>query len=142
MNGQQRDNIKAGLKVAIVLKKDQRSGKLTQGVVKDLLTNSSFHPHGIKVRLETFMGFQALYLPGKVIGQHDDGDIVFFIVRKYIVGDSGKAQIGNFYARFFQGFSSGTSFPIFPLFQVTAGKTPAIISMDVFSFSQKNLSIF
>ncbi|MDA3851276.1 MAG: YwbE family protein [Spirochaetaceae bacterium] len=52
MNGQQRDNIKAGIKVAIVLKKDQRSGKLTQGVVKDLLTNSSFHPHGIKVRLE------------------------------------------------------------------------------------------
>jgi uncharacterized repeat protein (TIGR03833 family) len=51
MNGQNRADIKPGLKVAIVLKKDQRSGKLTEGVVADLLTNSSFHPHGIKVRL-------------------------------------------------------------------------------------------
>lgn len=52
MNGQQRKDIHPGLKVHIVLKQDQRSGKLTQGVVKDILTNSSFHPHGIKVRLE------------------------------------------------------------------------------------------
>jgi len=52
MNGQQRKDIHPGLKVNIVLKQDQRSGKLTQGVVKDILTNSSFHPHGIKVRLE------------------------------------------------------------------------------------------
>jgi uncharacterized repeat protein (TIGR03833 family) len=51
MNGQNRENIKPGLKVAIVLKKDQRSGTLTEGIVADLLTNSSFHPHGIKVRL-------------------------------------------------------------------------------------------
>ena len=51
MNGQKRENIRAGLKVAIVLKQDQRSGKLTIGTVKDLLTNSGFHPHGIKVRL-------------------------------------------------------------------------------------------
>jgi uncharacterized repeat protein (TIGR03833 family) len=51
MNGQNRSDIKPGLKVAIVLKKDQRSGTLTKGVVADLLTNSSFHPHGIKVRL-------------------------------------------------------------------------------------------
>jgi uncharacterized repeat protein (TIGR03833 family) len=51
MNGQNRKDIKPGLKVAIVLKKDQRSGKLTEGVVQDLLTNSSYHPHGIKVRL-------------------------------------------------------------------------------------------
>ena len=51
MNGQNRDNIKPGLKVAIVLKQDQRSGKLTDGIVADLLTNSSYHPHGIKVRL-------------------------------------------------------------------------------------------
>lgn len=51
MNGQKRSNIKPGLKVAIVLKKDQRSGKLTEGIVKDILTNSSTHPHGIKVRL-------------------------------------------------------------------------------------------
>jgi uncharacterized repeat protein (TIGR03833 family) len=52
MNGQNRKDIKPGLKVNIVLKADQRSGKLTTGVVKDLLTNSSTHPHGIKVRLE------------------------------------------------------------------------------------------
>lgn len=51
MNGQNRSNIKAGLKVAIVLKEDQRTGKRTIGIVKDLLTNSSNHPHGIKVRL-------------------------------------------------------------------------------------------
>lgn len=52
MNGQRRDDIKPGLKVAIVLKKDQRTGALTEGVVKDILTNSAFHPHGIKIRLE------------------------------------------------------------------------------------------
>ena len=46
-----RVNIQAGLKVNIVLKKDQRSGVLTQGIVKDLLTSSPNHPHGIKVRL-------------------------------------------------------------------------------------------
>lgn len=51
MNGRERKNIKAGLKVAIVLKEDQRTGKQTIGIVKDLLTNSSNHPHGIKVRL-------------------------------------------------------------------------------------------
>ena len=53
MNGQNRSDIKPGLKVNIVLKKDQRTGNLTEGIVKDLLTNSSFHPHGIKVRLES-----------------------------------------------------------------------------------------
>jgi uncharacterized repeat protein (TIGR03833 family) len=47
-----RSNIKPGLRVAIVLKQDQRTGKRTIGVVKDLLTNSANHPHGIKVRLE------------------------------------------------------------------------------------------
>ncbi|KOO46270.1 YwbE family protein [Priestia koreensis] len=52
MNGQQRANIKPGIQVNIVLKQDQRTGKLTNGVVKDILTNSSFHPHGIKVRLQ------------------------------------------------------------------------------------------
>ncbi len=46
-----RFNIKQGLKVNIVLKQDQRTGKLTQGVVKDILTNSPTHPYGIKVRL-------------------------------------------------------------------------------------------
>jgi uncharacterized repeat protein (TIGR03833 family) len=53
MNGTKRSDIKPGIKVAIVLKQDQRTGKLTEGIVKDILTNSSTHPHGIKVRLET-----------------------------------------------------------------------------------------
>ncbi|MER2072472.1 MAG: YwbE family protein, partial [Psychrobacillus sp.] len=48
MNGQNRKDVKPGLEVYIVLKKDQRSGEKTKGIVKDLLTNSSFHPHGIK----------------------------------------------------------------------------------------------
>lgn len=52
MEGKNRAHIHAGLTVDIVLKKDQRSGRLTRGVVKDILTNSSTHPHGIKVRLE------------------------------------------------------------------------------------------
>ncbi|WP_079526453.1 YwbE family protein [Halobacillus hunanensis] len=52
MNGQQRKDIKPGLEVDIVLKKDQRTGNLTRGIVKDLLTKSHSHPHGIKVRLE------------------------------------------------------------------------------------------
>jgi uncharacterized repeat protein (TIGR03833 family) len=51
MKHQERKNIRAGLKVAIVLKQDQRTGKRTVGIVKDLLTNSGNHPHGIKVRL-------------------------------------------------------------------------------------------
>lgn len=51
MPNRERKNIRAGLKVAVVLKQDQRTGRRTVGVVKDLLTNSNFHPHGIKVRL-------------------------------------------------------------------------------------------
>lgn len=51
MPGTVRSNITPGTNVAIVLKKDQRSGKLTYGTVKDLLTKSPSHPHGIKVRL-------------------------------------------------------------------------------------------
>lgn len=50
-NGKNRSDIRAGLEVDIVLKKDQRSGALTRGIVKDILTNSATHPHGIKVRL-------------------------------------------------------------------------------------------
>ena len=53
MNGTKRSSIKPGLKVAIVLKQDQRTGKLTEGIVKDILTKSATHPHGIKVRLES-----------------------------------------------------------------------------------------
>lgn len=53
MNGQNRKDIKPGVKVTIVLKQDQRTGKLTTGIVKEILTNSPSHPHGIKVRLES-----------------------------------------------------------------------------------------
>ena len=52
MDGTERINIKEGIKVLVVKKEDQRSGETTEGVVKDILTNSSIHPHGIKVRLE------------------------------------------------------------------------------------------
>ena len=52
MNGQNRANIKIGATVKIVLKKDQPTGKLTEGVVSRILTNSSFQPHGIKVMLQ------------------------------------------------------------------------------------------
>jgi uncharacterized repeat protein (TIGR03833 family) len=50
-SNQQRSQIKLGIRVEIVLKQHQQSGKLTEGIVKDILTNSSTHPHGIKVRL-------------------------------------------------------------------------------------------
>jgi uncharacterized repeat protein (TIGR03833 family) len=53
MNGTQRSDIHPGLEVKIVQKADQRSGRLTDGIVKDILTNSPRHPHGIKVRLES-----------------------------------------------------------------------------------------
>ncbi len=53
MEGTRRSDLRPGLHVSIVLKKDQQSGKLTEGVVKDILTNSPVHPHGIKVRLES-----------------------------------------------------------------------------------------
>lgn len=52
MNGRKRVDIAAGTRVQIVQKQDQRSGKLTEGIVKDILTKSATHPHGIKVRLE------------------------------------------------------------------------------------------
>lgn len=51
-DGTRRVDVQVGLKVSIVLKQDQRSGKLTEGVVRDILTKSATHPHGIKVRLE------------------------------------------------------------------------------------------
>jgi uncharacterized repeat protein (TIGR03833 family) len=52
MNGTNLKDIKPGIRVEIVLKQDQRTGKTTEGIVKNILTSSSFHPHGIKVRLE------------------------------------------------------------------------------------------
>jgi uncharacterized repeat protein (TIGR03833 family) len=51
MDGQHRKNVRAGAEVDIILKKDQGSTRLTRGIVKDILTKSPFHPHGIKVRL-------------------------------------------------------------------------------------------
>jgi uncharacterized repeat protein (TIGR03833 family) len=53
MNGRTRSNIKPGMTVLIVLKQDQATGKLTQGIVREILTKSPNHPHGIKVRLQT-----------------------------------------------------------------------------------------
>ncbi len=53
MKGTERANIKPGIEVGIVQKQDQRSGNLTEGIVKDILTKASKHPHGIKVRLES-----------------------------------------------------------------------------------------
>lgn len=53
MNGQNRDNIKIASKVLVVQKQDQRTGKLTEGVVSRILTNSKTHPHGVKVMLES-----------------------------------------------------------------------------------------
>lgn len=51
MDGKNRNDVRIGAEVDIVLKADQRSGRLTRGFVADILTNSAFHPHGIKVRL-------------------------------------------------------------------------------------------
>jgi len=53
MNGTKRKGVKIGSLVKIVIKEDQRTGELTEGIVKDILTKSPGHPHGIKVRLET-----------------------------------------------------------------------------------------
>jgi uncharacterized repeat protein (TIGR03833 family) len=53
MDGSERKDVRPGLTVDIVMKQDQRTGRVTRGVVKDVLTKSPYHPHGIKVRLET-----------------------------------------------------------------------------------------
>lgn len=53
MDGKERTNLSPGVEVDIVLKQDQRTGKLTNGIIKRLLTKSSYHPHGIKVELES-----------------------------------------------------------------------------------------
>jgi len=53
MDGTKRTDVKLGQQVAIVLKQDQRSGRLTRGIVQEILTKSATHPHGIKVRLES-----------------------------------------------------------------------------------------
>jgi uncharacterized repeat protein (TIGR03833 family) len=53
MDGSESKNVRPGLRVDIVMKQDQRTERLTRGVIKDVLTKSPHHPHGIKVRLET-----------------------------------------------------------------------------------------
>lgn len=53
MQGTRRSDIRTGLRVSVVLKKDQQSGRITEGIVRDILTKSLVHPHGIKVRLES-----------------------------------------------------------------------------------------
>ena len=53
MNRTNRSDVKIGMQVKVVLKEDQRTGKLTEGIVKEILTKSPKHPHGIKVRLES-----------------------------------------------------------------------------------------
>ena len=53
MEGRKRTDIKPGARVQVVLKEDQRSGRLTEGIVREILTRSATHPHGIKVRLES-----------------------------------------------------------------------------------------
>lgn len=53
MDNRNREDIKPGMTVFVICKEDQRTGKLTEGVVRDILTNSRNHPHGIKVRLES-----------------------------------------------------------------------------------------
>jgi len=68
MSGRNRSDIQAGVRVQVVQKQDQRSGKLTEGVVKDLLTKSSTHPHGIKVRLTSgIVGRVKEILPGESV---------------------------------------------------------------------------
>jgi uncharacterized repeat protein (TIGR03833 family) len=52
MNGQNREYVKIGSEVEVILKQDQKTGTLVRGIVAEILTSSSFHPHGIKVRLE------------------------------------------------------------------------------------------
>lgn len=69
MNGQHRKDIHPGLTVAIILKKDQRSGRLSHGIVRDILTSAPYHSRGIKVRLEDGrIGRVHTILPGPAMG--------------------------------------------------------------------------
>jgi uncharacterized repeat protein (TIGR03833 family) len=73
MNGQHRKDIRPGILVDIVLKADQRTGKRTRGIVAEILTNSSYHPHGIKVRLKDGrVGRVQEILAGPSDDQHGD----------------------------------------------------------------------
>jgi uncharacterized repeat protein (TIGR03833 family) len=64
MNGNQRADIRPGMRVKVVRKEDQRSGSLTEGVVRDILTKSPFHPHGIKVQIESGIVGRVKEIPG------------------------------------------------------------------------------
>jgi uncharacterized repeat protein (TIGR03833 family) len=64
MNGQNRSDIKTGARVKVVQKQDQRTGALTEGIVRDILTKSPHHPHGIKVRLEGGIVGRVKEVPG------------------------------------------------------------------------------
>jgi uncharacterized repeat protein (TIGR03833 family) len=70
MEGRNRGDIRPGIEVCIVLKQDQQTGKLTRGFVKEILTRSSFHPHGIKVRLDNGQvgRVQRIIAPGQTPG--------------------------------------------------------------------------
>ncbi len=70
MNGRRRASIKPGMTVLIVLKQDQATGKLTKGIVKDILTRSATHPHGIKVRLESGL----IGRVQEIVGMAPEGD--------------------------------------------------------------------
>lgn len=65
MDGKNREQIRVGARVKVVQKQDQRTGRLTEGIVRDILTKSALHPHGIKVRLESgIVGRVKEILPG------------------------------------------------------------------------------
>jgi uncharacterized repeat protein (TIGR03833 family) len=72
MNGHNRTDIQPGMRVQVVQKQDQRSGKLTEGIVQQILTNSATHPHGIKVRLVGgVVGRVKTIIPVKINGRTD-----------------------------------------------------------------------
>ena len=74
MDGKNRGEIKPGITVDIVLKKDQRTGKLTRGVVRDILTRSARHPHGIKVRLADGQVGRVQKIPADTSAMPADGE--------------------------------------------------------------------
>jgi uncharacterized repeat protein (TIGR03833 family) len=77
MNGKHRTDIRPGLQVRIAQKQDQRSGKLTGGIVQDILTKSAYHPHGIKVRLQTgeVGRVQEIVVPSSQVAERGHADM-------------------------------------------------------------------
>lgn len=72
-DGRNRKDIRPGIEVSIVLKQDQRSGRLTRGIVKDILTSSATHPHGIKVRLTDGQVGRVKIIEGQQLDQTSNG---------------------------------------------------------------------